>query len=341
MRTRRYERAAIVARSGADLAAYNTTESAADLDDLRTALGIPKWNVSATPTASSSRETYMHLYPGAIRAVVLDGVVPADQASYGLLWSASAKGSTVSFGPATPNPHCRRRTRDLGRTFNRLVREAASDPVTTTVKTADGKRVKVVLDASALVSWLVVASHLPTGAPAAIDALADGRPRPLAEQYAPGGSIPQGSSTSPGGSSTASRAPSGQRAGRRRSMRGAADSRASRARFGRTCHRSPSITSTAGSGVCRRLADAAQPTVSDIPTLIINGSFDAQTAASNGAIVAESLSNSTIVIIPGAAHGTFFESPCAAGLITSFFDAPAALDTSCVAETKPAEFNVE
>ncbi len=326
---------------GADLAAYNTTESAADLEDLRTTLGIPVWNVVGHSYGTQLTQTYMRIYPAAIRAVVLDGVVPADQASYGLLWRAVGEGFHALVRACNAQRACRRAHPKLGRTFNRLVREAASDPVTTRVKTDAGKRVKVVLDASTLVSWLVVASHLSSGAPAALDALADGRPRPLAEQWALPRLNPAGFEHFSWGllnSATCAEWSEGRREevgeGRRAFPRFPSSvwPRVPQVPF----HRSDCRIW----GVPKASPTLRQPTVSDIPTLILNGSFDAQTAASNGAHVAGSLSNSTNVIIRGAAHGTFFASPCAAGLITSFFDDPAALDTTCVADVKPPKFSV-
>jgi hypothetical protein len=39
-----------LAASGVDLAAYNSTENAADIAELRVALGIGTWNVYGSPT---------------------------------------------------------------------------------------------------------------------------------------------------------------------------------------------------------------------------------------------------------------------------------------------------
>jgi hypothetical protein len=47
------------------------------------------------------------------------------------------------------------------------------------------------------------------------------------------------------------------------------------------------------------------------------------------------------VVIKGAAHGTFFDSPCSAAVITSFLDRPNVPDTGCGADTKPQPFAIE
>lgn len=60
---------------GIDLAAYNSAESAADLDDLRRALGYDDWNLLAISADGVLGLTYMRLYPDHIRSVILDSPV--------------------------------------------------------------------------------------------------------------------------------------------------------------------------------------------------------------------------------------------------------------------------
>jgi len=52
-----------VAATGADPTAYNTLESIADLDDLRTALGYDKWNVFGISYGTDYALNYMRAYP--------------------------------------------------------------------------------------------------------------------------------------------------------------------------------------------------------------------------------------------------------------------------------------
>ncbi|MFF7260919.1 alpha/beta hydrolase [Streptomyces sp. NPDC008159] len=59
---------------------------------------------------------------------------------------------------------------------------------------------------------------------------------------------------------------------------------------------------------------AAPPSIrdvprSDIPTLLLSGDFDAQTAPSNGAYTARTLSRSTAVTAPYVAHVVFADPP--------------------------------
>src|SRR5882672_8336861 len=65
-----------LAATGADLSAYNSTESAADFADLRKVLGFAAWNVYGTSYGSYLAQTLMRDHPEGIRSVVLDSVLP-------------------------------------------------------------------------------------------------------------------------------------------------------------------------------------------------------------------------------------------------------------------------
>ncbi|MEU4280354.1 alpha/beta hydrolase [Streptomyces tanashiensis] len=83
-----------------------------------------------------------------------------------------------------------------------------------------------------------------------------------------------------------------------------------------------------------------QRTYSDIPTLVLSGGFDSQTAPSSGPYAARTLSRSTAVTVPYVAHVVFADSPCAQTITRSFFDTPAAPDTGCLAGLQPPTFEI-
>lgn len=58
--------------AGIDLAAYNSAESAADLDDIRRALGYDRWNLVAISADGVLGLTYMRLFPDGIRSAIID-----------------------------------------------------------------------------------------------------------------------------------------------------------------------------------------------------------------------------------------------------------------------------
>ncbi|MDH3296355.1 MAG: alpha/beta hydrolase, partial [Acidimicrobiia bacterium] len=78
---------------------------------------------------------------------------------------------------------------------------------------------------------------------------------------------------------------------------------------------------------------------SDIPTLVMAGSFDPITPPSWSRATADNLVNSTYVEFPGHGHSIGSANPCAAQLEAAFLDDPAArLDTGCVATTPGPSF---
>src|SRR6478609_9301776 len=90
-----------LAATGADLSAYNSTESAADFADLRKVLGFDIWNVYGTSYGSYLAQTLMRDHPEVIRSVVLDSVLPTTYSVPANWWNARA-GFDNLFHPNIP-----------------------------------------------------------------------------------------------------------------------------------------------------------------------------------------------------------------------------------------------
>jgi pimeloyl-ACP methyl ester carboxylesterase len=67
---------------GVDLSQYNSANSAADVEDLRLALGIDKWNLYGVSYGTRLALTVMRDFPAGVRAVVLDSVYPPNVKGY-------------------------------------------------------------------------------------------------------------------------------------------------------------------------------------------------------------------------------------------------------------------
>ncbi|MCA9906963.1 MAG: alpha/beta fold hydrolase, partial [Anaerolineae bacterium] len=61
---------------GIDLAAYNSRENAADVDDLRRALGYDQWDLYGISYGTRLAQTVMRDFPDGVRSVVLDSTYP-------------------------------------------------------------------------------------------------------------------------------------------------------------------------------------------------------------------------------------------------------------------------
>jgi len=321
---------------GNDLAAYNTTENAADFADLRAALGIAEWNVYGVSYGTDLALTYMREHPEGIRSVALASVVPPPIVSLGWTWDNARRGFKNLFRTCAAQQRCDRRHPHLRRTFTRLVRKLESHPVTTRVSPTPGAaRVKVVLDGGALTNWLaLMALGTPNypKVPNWIDQLAAGRPNNIAASWAtvspqPGNGLLYGVVCSEW--VPYERKSKLLKKGRRAFPRYPDSVLAQAPQFPFAFKDCP-IWDVPKAPAAQRAV-----TQSNITTLLLSGTFDAITAPRQARIAARTLPNSTIANIPGVGHDPVDKSGCAARVLRSFLSTPSAPDTGCVARLRP------
>ncbi|MEO1062154.1 MAG: alpha/beta fold hydrolase [Actinomycetota bacterium] len=84
-------------------------------------------------------------------------------------------------------------------------------------------------------------------------------------------------------------------------------------------------------------ADASEPVVSDVPTLVLSGAFDPITPPSYGEDAAEDLADAVVVEHPFLSHATASD-PCVSGIVAAFVAAPTdPVDTGCIDEAVAPE----
>ncbi|MFJ8622282.1 alpha/beta fold hydrolase [Kitasatospora sp. NPDC093550] len=333
-----------LADRGVDLSAYNGTESAADYADLREALCIEQWNVFGISYGTDLALLYMRLRPEGIRSVGIDGVLPPSLAGGAVTWKATREGTDGLFKACADQPACNARYPDLKVTFDRLVGELEANPVRTTVSVPGRPGpVEVVLDGGVLVNWLVSATHLAAGVPRSLDELAHGNPQRIAEQWAGGKLSPQAVGRVSHGLAygvfcrewTPYESQADITEGGRREFPSFPDSVLANAPLLPWLH-----ADCEAWDVPPAPPSVRDVTVSDIPTLVLSGGFDAQTAPSSGPYAARTLSRSTEVTVPYVAHVVYADSACAQSITGSFFDTPTAPDTGCLAGLQPPVFEI-
>jgi pimeloyl-ACP methyl ester carboxylesterase len=338
--TRRCRRQ-LVAR-GIDIAAYNTTENAADFADLRRALGYDRWNVFGVSYGTDLALTILRDHPEGIRSVILDSTVPPSVVELSEFWPNARDAFQNIFRACTAQARCRSSFPNLERTFTRLVRRLESDPVRTTVSDpATDQQTPVVLDGGALANWLVGMSFFtPSFAdvPSWIAQLAAGDPQSIATsrlaQVTPPGFVGYGLTF---GVICSEWFPFDSE------REVLAKGRDVLLRYPRSVLAQPPQF-TYMFDDCRVWDVPAAPdsvresTESEVPTLILSGSFDAVTPLAWAYAAAETLPNSRIASIPGVGHFVAPESPCAQSVIASFLLRPDAPDTNCVATLRPPTF---
>ncbi len=331
-----------------DLGAYNTLESADDLEALRVALHIAKWNVYGISYGTDLALTYMRQHPRGIRSVAIDGVLPPSLAGGVAEWITASEGINAVFEACREQAACRRRYGDIGATFRRLVirYEASPRTVAVHVQGHPGK-VKVKISGGMLVQWAVSpGTHYAAKLPASIDALAHGDPSPIASTWAAAKLDPAGVGVFANGLfngvSCGEWVPyeteqSVVEAGRRAfpSFPVSILKNAPNLPFLRENCRVWNVPKVS--------ALVRATTRSNIPTLVVSAQYDAQTAPSFGPYAARTLSNATVVTIPNVAH-VAFGSPsaaanaCAYAVARAFFDRLNGADTSCISRVPPTNF---
>lgn len=324
-----------LAKMGYDLAAYNTTENAADIADLRTALGIREWNVYGVSYGSDLALQLLRDHPQGIRSVILDSVVTPDSNLLEGLWINAADQYKALFAACAAQPACQVAYPNLPKEFTAAVRRLDRRPLTVTVPGAAGGT--VVLDGYQLANLPVVAALPPyalTTVPAMVHAVAAGNGVPAAKTLLAGQSPPgfvgwglfygvlcreQAAFTS------------------RRKVQAAA--KAALPGFPDRVLSMPPQQEF----VARIFADCAvwdvgragprvtAQTHSDVPALLMSGTFDGPSGTRWAAAAATGLSRSRTLVFPGLGHAVLDQSGCARAILVSFFNQPSGrYDTSCL-----------
>lgn len=331
-----------------DLGAYNSLESADDLEALRVALHVPKWNIYGISYGTDLALTYMRQHPGGIRSVAIDGVFPPSLGGGVAAWTSAGEGINALFKACRDQAPCRKRYGDIGATFRRLVIQYEAKPKTVKVQVpGHAGKVNVMISGGMLVQWTVSpGTHVAATVPAALDALAHGDPAPIASTWAAPKLDPAGIGVLSNGlfngvacgewvpfETEQSVVETGRRAFPMFPL--SISKNAPNLPFMRQNCRDWNVPPV--SSVVR------EPTRSRIPTLVISAQYDAQTAASFGAYVARTLPNSTVVTIPNVAHVAFGSpSPaanaCAYAITRSFFNVLNRANTACIKKVPATKF---
>lgn len=327
---------------GVDLAAYNTTENAADFADLRKALDIRQWNLYGYSYGSNLALTYLRLHPEGIRSVAIDSIAPSQFVTLPWTWGSTAEGIHNIFEACAAQPACKDRYPDLPRLLTEQVRRLEAHPLTLNVAQPDGgKPVKTVLDGGALLNLIVAFTPRPKDMPAALEELGKGNPERFAQARAAGsvqktGEYAHGLTNSVAcsewapGYTESDVLKAGQKA-----YPGWPDTVLAQA------PQLPFQYPVCGIwNVPDRASVQRVPTYSAVPALVVSGTFDVKTGASWAKDVARNLSRSTSVLVPGIGHWVVPQSPCAQSVLGSFFAHPTAPDTSCVDDLKPQPFTI-
>jgi pimeloyl-ACP methyl ester carboxylesterase len=317
---------------GIDLSAYNATESASDINDVRLALGFEKVYLFGVSYGTRLAQEVMRNHAQGLKAVVLDSVIPpqVDRPAETPRWIEESLQKV--FRACLLDAGCNSRYPNLERTLDELVTQFNRKPMS-----VEFAGVKSDLNGDGVLG-LVLGSLYFSVSIAELPRIVFG----LAQYDATilKGSIVELFTQALGEGVTWGAFFTHECRGEM-AFSSIANLRATYALFPRlfrTIGESPSVSSEAGFTVCQAWglttpsARENEAVFSDIPTLMMGGEFDPVTPTRLLPLVAAGLKNSTMIEMKGQAHAVWF-TPCGLKLFNDFVANPNTKpDTTCASE---------
>ena len=170
----------------ADPRYYTTTVAAQDLEDVRKAFGSPQFDLVGVSYGTRMAQRYLMRYPGAVRSVILDSVVPNSQALGEDFARNLDDALKAQFARCTAEPACKQHFGDPDQTLYQLRDALRANPHQVSFRDPESYRtVKRVLNEDSLAGVVRMFAYTPATAallPLSIDAAAHGDVGPLLGQ---------------------------------------------------------------------------------------------------------------------------------------------------------------
>lgn len=327
-----------------DLGQFTSAQSAADLNDLRQALGYESWNVLGISYGTRVALTLLRDYPQGVRSVVLDSVYPLEVNIYEQQAVNGAQAIQDFFNGCHQDARCQYGYPDLEQVFGDLISSLEDDPKQVTV--ADprtGQAVTVSLTGERMVGLILDALNTPetlARIPYVIYETQYGNDHAIAGLMFPGSSRQAGP--------TAEQAQEANRAfaeGAHYSVlcaeeltfnnRSAAETAVKQSDLPLAEHIYAIVEGMFERCQIWNVPPAAdietQSVSSPIPALILAGEYDPLTPPRWAEQAAQGLPDSTVLLFPGAGHTALDLGACPQSIVAEFVDNPVEPpDTSCM-----------
>jgi pimeloyl-ACP methyl ester carboxylesterase len=320
--------------SGVDLAAYNSVASANDVEAIRGLLGQGQLNVIGISYGTRLAQTYLRMYPDAVRSVVLDSIFPTEAD----LWSNFVPGAVRAFEQlfrgCAENPACAEAYPDLEARFFALLDRLDAEPAEVELRNlVDGDTLPGVFDGDDVMGLVFSALYdrtLFSVVPAMVAEAESGDDRTIgllgSVQLTNLAYLSEGMQLSvecneeiPFESEEVLDANTPEDAGYARLQRVDGD---------------VSVFEQCAIWPAGRAPDVEDETVSsDVPALLLAGRYDPITPPSGADTVAGGLANHYSFLFPHDGHG-IVTTECGAELVSAFVDDPTVEpDGSCISDT--------
>ena len=143
-------------KEGMDFSMYNTRQSASDLADLRTALGIDAWDLFSVSYGTRLALEVMRQYPEGIRSVILDSVVPPQADPIAEASGNVAAALQAFFTTCQQDPGCQQSYPELETLLFELVANLNEAPVRVPITNMlTGKQYNSVMDGNTFLGVVI------------------------------------------------------------------------------------------------------------------------------------------------------------------------------------------
>ncbi len=327
----------------ANLSAYNTAASAADVNDLRRAMGYDQINLWAGSYGTRLALGVMRDYPEGLRCVVLDSTYPPDADMFLESPANLERSLNLLFSACAADSACDAAFPDLHQVFFDAVRQLDEDPVETEITNPLTKEsYAALLDGEtllALVFQLLYETDVLPLLPQLIYEVSAGR---LDTANRIRGALLAQSTMSSRGMWFSVQCNEEVSFSSMEQFEAVLLDYPELAEFLRD-----SIVGEVTYDVCtfwdagQAAAVENEPVHSDVPTLVMQGEYDPITPPAWGRRAAETLSSGYFFEYPGVGHGASTVEGCPYDMLIAFLDDPAAVpDSSCIARMEGIQFVV-
>lgn len=335
---------------GVNLQAYNSAENAADVADLRVALGYDEWNLYGISYGTRLALTVMRDHPEGIRSVIIDSVYPPEVNSWEEYGQNTADVFATLFQACAADAGCAAAFPDLESVFYATVDQLNAQPAEYTGVDPDtGNGVDLSLSGTDLIDrlfQLLYSTESIPYLPWVISEVANGNYNALNDLES--GAIFEQERRRQEPVEDISDSEGMNLSVECQEEVGFLDEDTALANVPTepaTLYDNSINTIRATFSDCQiwgvALGDPveAEPVVSDIPTLVAAGEFDPITPAKWAESAASHLPNSYFFLFPGGGHGVIDMNDCSRSIMQAFLDDPTQQpDGSCIDAMGPVQW---
>jgi pimeloyl-ACP methyl ester carboxylesterase len=318
---------------GVDLDAYATSTTTDDVADLRSALGIKRWNLFGVSYGTMVALEMLRRHPEGVRSAVIDSVIPTDEAAGSSQHLKVAKRVLAKlFSGCAGDPKCSAAYPTLEEDFDALVEEWNAQPFEVTATDPTGQPRQLVITGDDLVAAVWSAMYNNNVIPLLPSLVGQLRARgDAAGTFVPQLVVAGVNQLTQGAEAMGSAVIC---ADRQRLIGPDQD---------KVIANNPLF---AGLLSVRTREDACdvmrvksvpaafnKPVRSNLPVLVYGDEYDPVTPPANGRRAARTLPRSTFVATHGLGHGAVLKNECALGIFGAFLTDPTApVDITCTKE---------